>query len=69
MSLHKLRFIVVRGRRYLRLDDVASLLRRIGSTEETDTRDRLDEAARKLEAQSALLSLENTARPIAKDLP
>lgn len=50
-----LRFVVVRGVRYLRLDDVAILLRDLGSTEDTDTRRRLDEAARNLEARSALL--------------
>jgi hypothetical protein len=50
-----LRFVVVRGIRYLRLDDVMILLRELSSTEDTDTRRRLDEAARMLEARSALL--------------
>jgi hypothetical protein len=44
-----LRYVVLRGVRYLRAEDVAAFLRELGSTEETDVRKRLDEAARNLE--------------------
>ena len=64
-----LRFVVVRGARYLRLDDVASLLRDLGSTEETDVRRRLDEAAGVLEAQSALLDHDAAAALATKGQP
>ena len=40
------RYIDVRGMRYLRLEDVVTYVRALGSTEETDVRNRLDEAAR-----------------------
>jgi len=39
------RFVEVRGVRYLRLDDVATFLRELGGSEETDVRNRLDAAA------------------------
>ena len=40
-----LRFVDVRGVRYLRLDDVAAFIRELGGGEETDVRSRLNEAA------------------------
>ena len=40
-----LRFVDVRGARYLRVDDVAAFIRELGGTEETDVRNRLNEAA------------------------
>lgn len=40
----QLRFVVVQGARYLRVDDVASFVREMGSGEETDVRNRLNEA-------------------------
>jgi hypothetical protein len=45
------RFVTVRGVRYLRVDDVAGLLRDLGATEATDVRNRLDKAARNLESR------------------
>lgn len=45
----KVRYVVVGGARYLRVDDVATLIREIGSTEETDVRTRLYKAAYNLE--------------------
>lgn len=42
------RCVEVRGVRYLRVDDVIAFLRELGSTEETDVRNRLDEAARRI---------------------
>lgn len=41
-------FVEVRGMHYLRIDDVATFLRVLGSTEETDVRDRLDAATRQI---------------------
>ena len=38
------RFVEVRGVKYLRLGDVAAFLRELGGSEETDVRNRLDEA-------------------------
>jgi hypothetical protein len=40
-----LRFVDVRGERYLRIEDVAAFVRELGCGEETDVRRRLDEAA------------------------
>jgi hypothetical protein len=48
MSNFEFRFVRVRGERYLRLDDVASFIRDLGGTEETDVRNRLNEAAENL---------------------
>lgn len=42
------RYVDVHGVRYLRLEDVAAFVRELGSSEETDVRNRLDEAARRL---------------------
>ncbi len=39
------RSVEVRGVRYLRVEDVAAFLYCLGATEETDVRNRLDEAA------------------------
>lgn len=44
-----LRYVTVRGVRYLRVDDVAAYIRELGGGEETDVRNRLKEAARNLE--------------------
>lgn len=44
------RFVVVRGVRYLRIDDVAAFVRELGGGEETDVRSRLNEAADNLTA-------------------
>jgi hypothetical protein len=41
-------YVVVRGVRYIRVQDVASFIRKIGETEETDVRNRLDQAAENL---------------------
>lgn len=42
------RYVDVRGARYLRVEDVATFLRELGGSEETDVRNRLDEAARNI---------------------
>jgi hypothetical protein len=47
------RFVKIRGVRYLRLDDVATFLRELGSAEETDVRNRLDEAARRITGKAS----------------
>jgi len=46
------RYVEVRGVRYLRLEDVAAFVRALGSTEETDVRNRLDEAVSRIEGKS-----------------
>ena len=40
-----MRYVEVRGVRYLRSDDVAQYIRTIGETEETDVQNRLNQAA------------------------
>lgn len=46
----EIRFVVLSGgKKYLRAEDVAAFIREIGGAEETDVRNRLEEAARKLE--------------------
>jgi len=42
------RVIDVKGAKYLRAEDVAEYVRNLGSTEETDVRNRLDQAAKHL---------------------
>jgi len=44
----KFRIVVAHGVRYLRFDDVATFIRELGSGEETDVRNRLNEAARRI---------------------
>lgn len=44
------RYVVVKGEKYLRAEDVANYLRELASTEETDTRNRLCAAAQSLTA-------------------
>lgn len=44
-----LRFVRANGNVYLRNEDVARLLREIGATEETDVRNRLEQAAQSVE--------------------
>jgi hypothetical protein len=44
----QLRFVEVRGVRYLRVDDVAAFVRELGGGEETDVRNRLLKAAYQL---------------------
>jgi hypothetical protein len=46
------RYVDIRGVRYLRLEDVATFLRTLGGSEETDVRTRLDEAARRILAEN-----------------
>jgi hypothetical protein len=46
--LFQLRVIEVNGHRYLRIDDVAAFVRELGGGEETDVRNRLNEAADQL---------------------
>lgn len=43
--MFKFRSVTVQGTRYLRLDDVATYVEMLGSTEETDVRNRLQQAA------------------------
>ena len=45
---HQLRFVDVHDARYLRLEDVAAFIRELGGGEETDVRNRLDQAAKNL---------------------
>jgi hypothetical protein len=44
----RVRYVVVRGVRYLHVDDVAEFIREAGGGEETDVRNRLTEAAHNL---------------------
>ncbi len=44
-DIKKLRYVVVKGVAYLRAEDVADLIRELGGGEETDVRNRLNEAA------------------------
>jgi hypothetical protein len=46
--LFQLRVIEVNGHRYLLIDDVAAFVRELGGGEETDVRNRLNEAADQL---------------------
>lgn len=48
----QMRFIDVRGERYLRLTDVMTFIRELGGGEETDVRNRLNEAASNLLRQA-----------------
>ena len=48
----KFRCVDVRGVRYLRSEDVVSLIRDVAATEETDVRNRLNEFADNLERES-----------------
>lgn len=43
-----IRFVVVRGVQYLRVEDVAEYIRELGSGEDTDVRNRLNEGAQNL---------------------
>ena len=44
----QLRFVDIRDARYLRLEDVGAFIRELGGGEETDVRQRLDQAAKNL---------------------
>jgi len=44
-SEFQLRVIEVNGHRYLRIEDVAAFVRELGGGEETDVKNRLEEAA------------------------
>ena len=44
-AIVRMRFVVVKGARYLRAEDVAEYLRELGGAEETDVRERIDTAA------------------------
>ena len=48
----RLRFVEVRGARYLHIDDVSAFVRELGGGEETDVRNRLNEAADRLKKTS-----------------
>lgn len=48
----RIRFVVVRGVKYLRLEDVQEYLRTLGNTEEVDVRQRLNVAAQNLGERS-----------------
>jgi len=47
--MYGIRFVKTNGSIYLRQEDVASYLRELAGAEETDTRSRLEEAARLIE--------------------
>lgn len=47
-GLSFLRFIELNGSKYVRVDDVAAFINELAATEETDTRNRLQQAARNL---------------------
>lgn len=47
------RYVEVRGVRYLRLEDVATFIRELGGGEETDVRNRLKEAARRITGKAS----------------
>lgn len=44
----QVRYVIVRGVRYLHAEDVAALIREVGTTEETDVRNRLNELAERV---------------------
>ena len=44
----KIRYVLVKGEKYLRLEDVVDYMRAIADTEETDVRNRLYEAVQNL---------------------
>ena len=46
----QVRFVLVRGSRYLHVDDVAAFIRELAATEETDVRNRLLQAATNIAA-------------------
>lgn len=48
MSQINIRSVFVNGRHYLRAEDVSSYIQELAGAEETDTRNRLIEAARNL---------------------
>lgn len=52
-----MRYVTVGGVRYLRLDDVATLLCELGATEETDVRNCLEQAAHKPDQGSAVTTI------------
>jgi hypothetical protein len=45
---HSIRYVVVRGVRYLRVEDVAEYVRELAGGEETDVRKRIEQGARNL---------------------
>jgi hypothetical protein len=47
-----MRFVVVKGVKYLRAEDVAAYVREAAGREETDVRNRLNEAAAKLDERA-----------------
>ena len=60
MSTVNLRFIVHKGVKYLRAEDVAEYLREIAGDRETDTRDHLEQAARALHP----IGVDSSAQPL-----
>jgi hypothetical protein len=55
------RFVTVRGVRYLRAEDVASYLREVAGSEPTDTRERLQAAAARLSAETPPASMQGAS--------
>lgn len=45
MDIFNIRYVVVKNKRYILSDDVANYIRTLAETEETDVRNRLNEAA------------------------
>ena len=54
-NTRQMRIVNVRGAIYIRLEDVALYIRDLGSTEETDVRNRLDQASREVEKLGAVI--------------
>jgi hypothetical protein len=54
MSTQNMRYVKTKDAVYFRAEDVAALLRELGATEETDVRNRLEEAARNVEKPSSV---------------
>lgn len=48
MEIFNVRYVTVRGQRYILIDDVAEFIRTLAATEETDVRNRFNEVADKL---------------------
>ena len=44
-AIVRMRFVIVKRARYLRVEDVAEYLRELAGSEETDVRNRINEAA------------------------
>ncbi len=53
-NLRNVRFVVLHGACYMRTEDVANFIRDVASGEDTDVRNRLDQAAASLSKSGAL---------------